>query len=142
VASPYLSIEQCVDIARVGAAAGCKEALFTLGDQPELRYSAARWALDAMSHASTLDYVAAAARAVYEQTGLLPHLNPGGVMSANAIAKLRTTSVSMGLMFETTAERLSERGGPTGDPRTRCRQTGSTRCARPAISKYRSQLDC
>jgi FO synthase len=111
LASPYLSIEQCLDIARAGAAAGCKEALFTLGDQPEQRYSTARRALDAMGYASTLDYVAAAARAVFEQTGLLPHLNPG-VMSAAAITNLRAVSASMGLMLETASERLSHRGGP------------------------------
>ncbi|MDB6156588.1 MAG: fbiC, partial [Gammaproteobacteria bacterium] len=111
LASPYLSIEQCLDIARAGAAAGCKEALFTLGDQPEQRYSTARRALDAMGYASTLDYVAAAARAVFEQTGLLPHLNPG-VMSAASITNLRAVSASMGLMLETASERLSHRGGP------------------------------
>jgi FO synthase len=111
LSSPYLSIEQCLDIAHAGAAAGCKEALFTLGDQPEHRYSTARRALDAMGYASTLDYVAAAARAVFEHTGLLPHLNPG-VMSAAAITNLRAVSASMGLMLETASERLSQRGGP------------------------------
>lgn len=109
--SPYLSIEQCVAIARAGAAAGCKEALFTLGDQPELRYATARLALDAIGHATTLDYLAAAARAVHEQTGLLPHLNPG-VMAPETLAKLRTVSVSMGLMLETASERLAQWGGP------------------------------
>jgi FO synthase len=109
--TPYLSIEQAVEIARQGAGAGCREALFTLGDQPEARYPAARRALDALGYASTLEYLEAAARAVYEQTGLLPHLNPG-LMSPEAMQRLRAVSVSMGLMLETTAERLSERGGP------------------------------
>jgi FO synthase len=109
--APYLSIEQVLDIARAGVAAGCKEALFTLGDQPEKRYSVARRALDEMGYASTLEYLEAAAKVVFEETGLLPHLNPG-VMTAAEIARLRKVSVSMGVMLETSAERLSQRGGP------------------------------
>ncbi|HKQ84556.1 MAG TPA: 5-amino-6-(D-ribitylamino)uracil--L-tyrosine 4-hydroxyphenyl transferase CofH [Steroidobacteraceae bacterium] len=109
--APYLSLDEVLSIARAGAVAGCKEALFTLGDQPEKRYSVAQRALDEMGHATTLEYVAAAAKAVYEETGLLPHLNPG-VMTAAEIARLRTVSVSMGVMLETASERLSERGGP------------------------------
>ena len=111
LASPYLSLEQCVDIARQGAEAGCKEALFTLGDQPELRYAAARAWLDQAGYATTLAYLEAAARTVFEQTGLLPHLNPG-LMTADAIARLRPVSASMGLMLESASERLCERGGP------------------------------
>jgi len=109
--APYLSMDQVLTIARAGAAAGCKEALFTLGDQPEMRYATARRALAELGHASTLDYLAAAAKMVFEQTGLLPHLNPG-VMSDADIERLRPVSVSMGLMLETAAERLSLRGGP------------------------------
>ena len=109
--APYLSMDQVLAIARAGAAAGCKEALFTLGDQPELRYAAARRGLEQLGYATTLDYLAAAARTVFTETGLLPHLNPG-VMTAADFVRLRPVSVSMGLMLETTAERLSQRGGP------------------------------
>jgi FO synthase len=109
--APYLSMDQVLEIARAGAAAGCKEALFTLGDQPELRYAAARRALGEMGFSTTLEYLAAAARRVFDETGLLPHLNPGVLSDADA-ARLRPVSVSMGLMLETAAERLSERGGP------------------------------
>ena len=111
LASAYLSAEEAVAIARAGAQAGCKEALFTLGEQPELRYAAARRALAAMGFASTLDYLAHVAQRVQEETGLLPHLNPG-VMSREAIEKLRRVSVSMGLMLETAATRLCAKGGP------------------------------
>ncbi|MBK7252225.1 MAG: 5-amino-6-(D-ribitylamino)uracil--L-tyrosine 4-hydroxyphenyl transferase CofH [Gammaproteobacteria bacterium] len=107
----YLTPDEVLEIARAGAAAGCKEALFTLGDKPELRYSAARRALAELGYGSTLEYVAAVARRVFEETGLLPHLNPG-VMTREDLARLRTVSVSMGLMLETGAERLSQRGGP------------------------------
>jgi FO synthase len=109
--APYLSMDQVLDIARAGAAAGCKEALFTLGDQPELRYAAARRALAQLGYTTTLEYLAAAAKAVFDETGLLPHLNPG-VMSEADVERLRPVSVSMGLMLETAAERLSQRGGP------------------------------
>jgi FO synthase len=111
VEAPFLSIEQVLDIAHAGAAAGCNEALFTLGDKPELRYRVARDALRALGHETTVSYLAEAARAVLERTGLLPHVNPG-VMSANDIARLRTLSVSQGLMLESSADRLCERGGP------------------------------
>jgi len=107
---PYLTPEQVIAIARAGAAAGCNEALFTLGDKPELRYGTARRVLAALGHATTIDYLESAARQVREQTGLLPHLNPG-VLSRDDIQRLRPVSVSMGLMLETTSERLSQRGG-------------------------------
>src|SRR5216684_1099952 len=107
----YLSIDEVLDIARAGAAAGCREALFTLGDKPELRYRAAREELAALGCATTLEYLERAAGAVLEETGLLPHLNPG-VMTAADVRALRPVSVSMGLMLETTSERLSKRGGP------------------------------
>jgi FO synthase len=109
--TPYLSLDEALEIARAGAAAGCKEVLFTLGDKPELRYPAAAEALAAMGHATTLDYLGEAARAVRDETGLLPHLNPG-VMSAEELARLRPASASMGIMLETLSDRLSGRGGP------------------------------
>jgi FO synthase len=107
----YLSLEQVLGIARAGAAAGCREALFTLGDKPELRYAAARHALAALGCDSTLAYLAQAAHAVYSETGLLPHLNPG-VMNASELARLRPLAVSMGLMLESASARLCARGGP------------------------------
>ncbi|HZS82980.1 MAG TPA: 5-amino-6-(D-ribitylamino)uracil--L-tyrosine 4-hydroxyphenyl transferase CofH [Stellaceae bacterium] len=107
----YMTPEEVVAIARAGAAAGCREALFTLGDKPELRYAAARRELEALGHPSTIAYLAAMAQLVFTETGLLPHANPG-VLAAADIAALRAVSVSQGLMLETSAERLSERGGP------------------------------
>jgi FO synthase len=107
----YMTPDEVLTIARAGAAAGCKEALFTLGDKPELRYPAARLALQELGYASTLDYVAAMATLVLKETGLLPHLNPG-VMSREDMQRLRPVSVSMGLMLESSAARLCKRGGP------------------------------
>ena len=107
----YMTIDEVLDVARAGEAAGCREALFTLGDQPELRYRAARDELAAMGFESTLDYLAAAAAAVLEHTSLLPHLNPG-VLPRGRVDTLKRVSASMGLMLETTSARLSERGGP------------------------------
>jgi FO synthase len=107
----YLSPDQVIAIAKAGAAAGCKEALFTLGDKPELRYRAARDELAALGYETTLDYLAAMAALVLKETGLLPHLNPG-LMTADDLAKLRKVSVSMGIMLESSAERLSKKGGP------------------------------
>lgn len=112
VESIYLEREEVLAIARAGAEAGCKEALFTLGDRPEERWSEAREWLDARGYSSTLDYVRACAIAVLEETGLLPHLNPG-VMSWEELQRLRPVAPSMGMMLETTSDRLySERGGP------------------------------
>ena len=107
----YMTVDEVLGVARAGAAAGCREALFTLGDKPELRYRAARDELSELGCASTLEYLARAAAAVLEETGLLPHLNPG-VLTAEDVRGLRPVSVSMGLMLETTATRLSARGGP------------------------------
>ncbi len=107
----YLSIEQVLETAQRGAAAGCTEALFTLGDKPELRYRAAREALEGFGHASTLDYLFEAAGVTFAQTGLIPHLNPG-LMRLEDLARLKTVSASMGIMLETSSERLSRRGGP------------------------------
>jgi len=107
----YLSREQVLEIARAGEVAGCREALFTLGDRPEERYAAARDALAATGHASTLAYLRDMARAVLDETSLLPHLNPG-LMGAADYAALRPVSVSMGVMLESLADRLCEPGGP------------------------------
>lgn len=111
IPAPYLSPEQVLDIARAGARAGCHEALFTLGDQPEDRWPEARAALDAMGYRSTIDYLAAVADLVLRETGLLPHANPG-VMTPDQLAQLRKVCASQGLMLETSAERLSQKGGP------------------------------
>ena len=107
----YLTPDEVIAIARAGQRAGCKEALFTLGDKPELRYGVARDELGRLGHKTTLSYLGAMAARVLQETGLLPHLNPG-VMARTDIDQLRKTSVSMGIMLETTAERLSQRGGP------------------------------
>ena len=107
----YLTADDVLAIARAGAAVDCKEALFTLGDKPEERYTAARTALSAANASSTLDYLERMAKLVLQETGLLPHLNPG-VMEAADLQRLRPVSVSMGLMLESAAERLCQRGGP------------------------------
>ena len=123
VQAPYLSVDEAVDVARRGAEAGCTEALFTLGDQPERRYRAAREALARMGFESTIDYLVHAARRVHEETGLLPHVNPG-VMQREELARLREVSVSAGIMLESTSRRLLEKGGahygsPDKDPEVR-----------------------
>jgi FO synthase len=105
----YLSIEEVLDIARAGAAVGCKEALFTLGDKPEIRYSAARAELDAMGQKSTLSYLAYCAQRVFEETGLLPHANPG-LMDRGDLETLREVCVSQGIMLESVSERLCQKG--------------------------------
>src|SRR5690606_27685525 len=110
MASPYLSIEQVLDIARQGAAANCKEALFTLGDKPELRYVAAREALDAMGYDSTISYLVDACKAVYEETGLIPHVNPA-LLTREDLDRLREVSISQGIMLESVSERLCQPGG-------------------------------
>ncbi|CAN5164039.1 bifunctional FO biosynthesis protein CofGH [soil metagenome] len=122
--SLYMSPEQILRVARQGAAMGCKEALFTLGDRPEERWPEARAWLDDRGYATTIDYVAAMARLVLQETGLLPHMNPG-VMTAQELASLRPCAPSMGMMLETTATRLwSEKGqvhfgSPDKDPAVR-----------------------
>jgi FO synthase len=108
----FLERDEVLAIAREGAAQGCKEALFTLGDRPEDRWPAARQWLDERGYDSTLDYVRACAIAVLEETGLLPHLNPG-VLSWADLQRLKPVAPSMGMMLETTATRLwSEPGQP------------------------------
>jgi FO synthase len=109
--APYLTPEQAVALADAGRRAGCKEALFTLGDRPEDRYAVAKEWLAERGYSSTLDYVRAVAIRVIEETGLLPHLNPG-VMGYEELARLKHVSASMGLMLETSAARLSEKGRP------------------------------
>jgi FO synthase len=107
----YMSEEEVLAVARAGAQAGCREALFTLGDKPELRYRVAREELAELGCETTVEYLARCAKLVLEETGLLPHTNPG-VLSRDELAVLRTVSVSQGLMLETASERLSQRGGP------------------------------
>lgn len=120
----FLEPAEVLDIARAGAQAGCLEALFTLGDRPEERWPAARDWLDARGFDSTLAYVRAMAILVLEETGLLPHLNPG-VMSWDELARLRPVAPSMGMMLETTSRRLFETpgaphyGSPDKDPDVR-----------------------
>ncbi|MEV8113793.1 bifunctional FO biosynthesis protein CofGH [Streptomyces xiamenensis] len=108
----FLSPDEVLDIARRGAALGCKEALFTLGDRPEDRWPEAREWLEAEGYDDTLAYVRAMAIRVLEETGLLPHLNPG-VLTWTDFQRLKPVAPSMGMMLETTATRLwSEPGGP------------------------------
>jgi FO synthase len=110
--SMYLSPDEVISIARQGAALGCKEALFTLGDRPEERWKQAREWLDAHGYDDTLSYVRAMAIRVLEETGLLPHLNPG-VLSWQDFQRLKPVAPSMGMMLETMSARLfTERGGP------------------------------
>ena len=122
----FLEPDEVVAIARAGAEAGCYEALFTLGDRPEERWSAAAQWLDERGYDSTLAYVRAMAILVLEETGLLPHLNPG-VMSWDELARLRPVAPSMGMMLETTSRRLFETpglahyGSPDKDPDVRLR---------------------
>ena len=109
--APYLTPEQVLKIAQDGARAGCKEALFTIGDKPELRYKAAREGLKALRQDSTLSYLRDMAEMVFKETGLFPHLNPG-LMTASEFAELRKVSVSMGIMLESASDRLLENGMP------------------------------
>jgi FO synthase len=109
--SPFLTPEQVVAIAEAGRVQHCKEALFTLGDRPEDRYPVARRWLAERGYHSTLDYLRAVSIRVIEETGLLPHLNPG-VMTWEEMARLKHVSASMGIMLETSSARLAERGGP------------------------------
>ncbi len=111
LATAYLSPEKVLAIARAGQAAGCHEALFTLGDKPELRYRVARDALATLGYASTVNYLQAMAALVRKETGLLPHLNPG-VLTLDEYQRLRAVAPSMGIMLESASARLTERGGP------------------------------
>jgi FO synthase len=116
----FLTLDEVVAVAERGATAGCKEALFTLGDKPELRYRGAREELAEMGFESTIAYLEAAARETFKRTGLLPHLNPG-VMTGDELARLRKVSVSQGIMLESISRRLLDRGqchhgSPDKDP--------------------------
>jgi FO synthase len=107
----FMSSEEVLAIARAGRDAGCKEALFTLGDKPELRYRMAREELAHLGHQTTLSYLAAMARLVFEETGLLPHVNPG-LLDASNLAALRNVSISQGIMLESASDRLMQKGRP------------------------------
>ena len=106
----YLSREQVLDIARAGKAAGCTEALFTLGDKPELRFTAAREELERLGHPTTISYLIEMCAAVRDETGMLPHVN-AGVMTRDEMAGLRKVSASQGLMLESVSDRLCAKGG-------------------------------
>ena len=111
IEQPYMPVEDVLELCHQGASMGCQEALFTLGEKPELRYSAARRALEEMGFSSTLDYVKEVARRVLSETALLPHIN-AGCMDADEIAGLRQVSASMGIMLESASQRLCEKGMP------------------------------
>ncbi len=123
---PYMEPAEVLEVARAGAALGCKEALLTLGDRPENRWRVAREWLDRHGYTSTLDYVGAMARLILDETGLLPHLNPG-VMSWAELQRYKPVAPSMGMMLETTSERLwrtkgeAHFGSPDKDPAVRLR---------------------
>ena len=108
---PYMLPDEVMEVARAGAAAGCKEALFTLGDKPELRYGVARQGLADLGCETTVDYLAMMAERVFSETGLLPHIN-AGVLEQSEIETLRAVSVSQGTMLESASDRLGEKGQP------------------------------
>lgn len=109
--SPYLGLDSVLEVARNGATMGCKEALFTLGEKPELRYRMAREWLARNGYASTIDYLRTAAQTVFEETGLFPHLNPGN-LTREEMKSLRSLAPSMGIMLESASDRLTEKGMP------------------------------
>jgi len=111
LAAPFMTMEQVLDVVRRGQAAGCNEALLTLGEKPELRYAAAREWLEVRGYASTLDYLHAVCSKILEETGMLPHVN-AGTMTPDELARLREVSPSMGLMLESGSARLCTRGQP------------------------------
>lgn len=116
--SVYLSLDQVMEVARNGKKNGCKEALFTLGEKPELRYRAAREWLASHGYSSTVEYLEVAAQRVLEETGLLPHLNPGN-LSEDELKRLRRVAPSMGIMLESASTRLMEKVCRTMDRLTR-----------------------
>ncbi len=105
----FLTPQQVLDVARAGIQSGCHEALFTLGDKPELRFAIARSQLESLGHETTLSYLREVAALVFRETGLLPHLNPG-VLTARDFSDLRPHAASMGLMLESVSDRLLEKG--------------------------------
>ncbi len=119
----YLTRDEVLAIAENGKKAGCKEALFTLGDKPELRYEVARQELRTLGHKTTISYLSEMASVVLKETGLLPHINPG-LMSDEDLGSLRRASVSQGIMLESTSWRLCGKGqahygSPDKDPAAR-----------------------
>src|SRR5688572_17162866 len=119
VQAPYLSPDEVLDIARRGAAVGCHEALFTLGERPELRYPAAQAWLDEHGYATTVDYLVAVCALVRDETGLLPHANPGALFP-DELARLREVSASQGMMLESLNPDLAcHRGSPDKAPERR-----------------------
>jgi 7,8-didemethyl-8-hydroxy-5-deazariboflavin synthase CofG subunit len=117
--APYLTRDQVLAIARAGAAVGCHEALFTLGERPELRYPVAAQWLEANGYESTVDYLVDMCRVVLEVTGLLPHAN-AGALYPDELAALRPVSPSQGMMVETLRDDLAaHRGSPDKDPARR-----------------------
>jgi FO synthase len=119
----FMTLEEVVDVALLGEAAGCKEVLFTLGEKPERKWPEARAELDALGYSSTIEYLVAACRAVLDTTTLLPHANPG-TLTLEEAQMLRPVSISQGMMLETLSERLLERGmahwgAPDKKPRVR-----------------------
>ena len=128
VTKAYMTVDEVLEVARQGAALGCKEALFTLGEKPELRHPVARQALDQMGFETTLEYVAHVASRVLDETGLLPHIN-AGCMTVEEIRMLRKVSASMGVMLESSSARLCEKGqvhygSPDKDPVVRLKTLG------------------
>lgn len=124
-AAHYMTPDEVLAVAEAGKKAGCREALFSLGDQPEKIFPEARAALSKLGFKRTLDYLAAMAKLVLETTGLLPHCNPG-LMSADDLRMLRETNVSLGLMLESTSTLLNREGAahwraPDKAPRLRLR---------------------
>ena len=109
--APYLEPDQVLAIAEQGKAQFVKEALFTLGEKPEMRYQVAKDHLQKLGFETTIEYLGSMSKLVYEETGLLPHLNPGN-MTLLEMEKLREYSVSMGIMLESSSERLCGKGGP------------------------------
>src|SRR4051812_9587632 len=119
LASPYMTPDEVLAVARAGAAAGCHEALFTLGERPELRYPAAASWLAEHGYASTVEYLAAMCRLVLDETGLLPHANAGALYS-DELAALRPVSASQGMMLESLNPDLEcHRGSPDKTPERR-----------------------
>ena len=119
----YMPIDEVIATCKAGAALGCQEALFTLGEKPELRYRAARESLASLGFKTTIDYVIEVARRVLVETGLLPHINAGNLTRDEMLA-LRDVSASMGIMLESASSRLCEKGmphygSPDKDPITR-----------------------
>ena len=107
----FMALNEVMELVKRGQEAGCKEALFTLGDKPELRYRTARMELNELGHDTTLSYLAEIAEQVVSETELLPHIN-AGVMKAEDLRKFRKVSVSQGLMLESSSGRLCQKGGP------------------------------